>query len=289
MNSTTSHPPALAASSSASPVPLLSHGAVAGTMMRNRFYHAGLGFSYLDTGGPGRVLVALHAHWMQATTFAPLAQVLFPAWRVIAVDQRGHGDSDRAISYTRDDYLGDLAALLDQLAIDHAVLLGHALGGVNAYQFAARHPGRVEALIIEETGAVIQEDTSFSLSWTGCFSSRRVLSERINPQLRPYLLDSMRDTPAGARLAFDARDTVKSGQLLNGDHWADWLASTCPALLIRGRDSQLTDQAQSEEMAARRPNTSLVTLPGGHVVHQDNPAGFLDTVREFLGGLTFLS
>ncbi len=222
---------------------------------------------------------------MEASTFAPLARALFPEWRVIAVDQRGHGDSDRAISYTRDDYIGDLAAFMDQLAMDRAVLLGHALGGVNAYQFAARHPGRVEALIIEESGAVIQEDTFFSLSWTGCFSSRRVLSERIDPQLLPYLLDSMRDTPAGARLAFDPNDTVMSGQLLNGDHWADWLASPCPALLLRGRDSRFSEAAEFEQMAARRANTSLVTLAGGHVVHHDNPAGFLDAVREFLGRL----
>ena len=254
-------------------------------MNRNRFYHAGLGFSYLDTGGPGRILIALHAHWMQATTFAPLAQALSPEWRVIALDQRGHGDSDRAISYTRDDYRGDLAALMDQLAIDRAVLLGHALGGVNTYQFAARNPGRVEALIVEDAGAVIQEDTLFSLDWAGCFSSRRVLSERFDPQLRPYLLDSMRDSPAGAHLAFYPQDTVMSGQLLNGDHWADWLASRCPALLIRGRDNRFSVEAEFGQMAARRPNTALVTLAGGHAVHHDNPAGFLAVVREFLGRL----
>ena len=69
---------------------------------------------------------------------------------------------------------------------------------------------------------------------------------------------------------------------LNGDHWADWLATGCPALLVHGRESRVTATAMVEEMAARRPSTRLVTLDGGHVVHLDNPAGFADAVRSFL-------
>ena len=63
--------------------------------------------SCLDNSGDGPVLVALHGHWMEGVTFAPLAAPLAPlaaplapAWRVLALDQGGHGDSDHAPSYS---------------------------------------------------------------------------------------------------------------------------------------------------------------------------------------------
>lgn len=251
-------------------------------MKRSQFHHDGLTLSYLDTGGDSQTLIALHAHWMEAVTYTQFAAELAPKWRVIALDQRGHGYSDHARSYTRDDYLGDLAALFEHLEIDKAALLGNSLGGVNAYQFAARHPERVKALVIEDIGVVLNTDTSFTLAWVGTFPRREALVERIGERLLPYLQDSFRQTSGGWRLAFDPQELIASQLHLNGDHWADWLASSCPALLIRGRESRLTAQPQIEEMAARRPNTRLVTLDGGHVVHQDNPNGFANAVQEFL-------
>ncbi|MEO6147546.1 MAG: alpha/beta hydrolase, partial [Sulfuriferula sp.] len=213
------------------------------------------------------------------------AAELAPSWRVIALDQRGHGHSDHAKSYMREDYLGDLAALFKHLGINNAVLLGNSLGGVNAYQFAARHPEHVKALIIEDIGTIIAEDASFALAWGGTFPSREALAGRIGQRLLPYLLDSFRNTSGSWQLAFDPHETLESQRQLNGDHWADWLATDCPTLLIRGRESRLTTQAHLEEMAAGRTNTHFVTLDGGHVVHLDNPNGFTNTVQEFLHDL----
>ncbi len=251
-------------------------------MIRHSFQHDGLTLSYLDAAGDGLVLIALHAHLMEALTFAPLAAALAPNWRVIALDQRGHGHSDHAPTYTRNDYLGDIAALYHHLRLEAAVLLGNSLGGANAYQFAARHPELVRAMVIEDIGAVVADDTSFVLDWGGTFATREALEERIGPRFAPYFVDSFRHTLDGWTLAFDPRDMVASQGQLNGDHWDDWLASTCPALLVRGRDSKVTSAEQFEDMAARRPDTALVTLAGGHVVHADNPAGFAQAVKTYL-------
>ena len=166
---------------------------------------------------------------MEAATFAPLAEMLPARWRLIALDQRGHGFSDHAPSYTRVDYLGDIARLLDHIGLRSVVLLGHSLGGANAYQFAARFPDRVSAMIIEDIGAVINDDTSFVLPWAGHYATRAALEERIGEQFVPTLTPSIRETAAGWTLAFDPHDTVQSQKALTGDHWDDWLASSCPA------------------------------------------------------------
>jgi esterase len=254
-------------------------------MRREYFKPDGLRFSYLDAGGAGEPLIALHAHWMEGATFAPLAAALAPEWRVIAPDQRGHGYSDPAKTYAREDYLGDLAALYQHLGIHRAVLLGNSLGGVNAYQFAAKFPERVRALVIEDIGAAIDDDTSFALAWAGIFPTRAALEERVGARFMPYVVDSVREVPGGWRLAFDPADMVNSQLRLNGDHWDDWLASTCPVLLIRGADSRVTKAEHLEELARRRPNTELRVVPGGHVVHFDDLDGFAAAVRGFLRGV----
>jgi pimeloyl-ACP methyl ester carboxylesterase len=136
---------------------------------------------------------------MEGQTFAPLALALLPEWRVIALDQRGHGNSSHAPSYGREDYLGDLAALYAHLKITSAVMLGNSLGGVNAYQFAARHRESVSGLIIEDIGAIIGDDTSFSLPWSGTFSTRQELEETVSARFVPYLKDSFRQVADGWR------------------------------------------------------------------------------------------
>lgn len=256
-------------------------------MQRHTFSHNGLNLSYLDSGNNGPILIALHAHWMEGATFIPLAAALAPHWRVVCLDQRGHGDSDHPATYTREDYLSDLAALLTHLnCTEPVVLLGNSLGGVNVYQFAARHPERVRAMIIEDIGVEIAVDVSFSLAWEGAFKTREELVAHLGPRFLPALQDSFRQTKAGWTLAFNPRDLIISNSFLIGDHWKDWLATTCPALLIKGQESRVTTQAHLEKMAQERPNTVFSTLAGGHVVHLDNPQEFTTVVQEFLQTLT---
>jgi pimeloyl-ACP methyl ester carboxylesterase len=243
-------------------------------------------FSYLDAGGDAPVLIALHAHWMEGATFAPLADALAPAWRVIAPDQRGHGYSDHAATYSRDDYVGDLETLFELLGIDRAVLLGNSLGGINAIQFAARHPDKVRGLIIEDIAAVVQPwDMSFVLKWAGVFPTRDALEKAIGERFVPALKESFREVPGGWKLAFEPAEMIASEKNLEGAYWDDWVASSCPALVLRGRDSRVTNEDVVLEMATRRKNTQAMTLPGSHVLHQDDFARFLTVVKLFLATL----
>ncbi|MFJ9109418.1 alpha/beta fold hydrolase [Streptomyces sp. NPDC102283] len=251
---------------------------------RAAVYVSGRRLSFLDFGGPGRPLLALHGHFGEARTFAALARELGDVCRLVALDQRGHGHSDRPAEYSRIGYVEDAAYVLEHLGIGGAVVLGHSLGGVNAYQLAARHPGLVGALIVEDIGAEVDDDLSFARSWPHRASTRARLLEGLGASAA-YLLEAVREFPDGWGLAFDPQDMNASQQLLNGDHWDDWLAGDCPALLVRGSRSTVLRAEHARAMAARRPRTRLVELPAGHTVHRTVPREFAGAVGEFLRSL----
>lgn len=238
----------------------------------------------MDFGGPGKPLLALHGHYNEALAFAPLAAALAPGWRVIALDQRGHGESDRAGSYERDEYVADVAAFQRHLGVGPVAVLGHSLGGVNAYQFAARYPDKVSELIVEDIGAVVDCDWSFTTRLPGIETSREALAEALGASA-PYLECSFRQSDQGWGFSFDIADTVASQKALNGDHWRDWMSVSCPTLLIHGSHSDELAAGHARDMIARRAGSiRRVELPAGHVVHHDVPDHFADAVAAFLSG-----
>ena len=150
-------------------------------MKRYSFSSKDLELSYVDTGeinSKRGVIIALHAHGMEASTFATFTEKMKSEWRIIALDQRGHGFSEHAATYRREDYINDILNLFKHLRLDKAVLLGNSLGGINAYQFAARYPDKVQAFIIEDAEVNINADMSFTLSWGGIFRTKDELAAR---------------------------------------------------------------------------------------------------------------
>ncbi|MFJ5546145.1 alpha/beta fold hydrolase [Streptomyces sp. NPDC093225] len=250
--------------------------------MREFFVVGGRKLSYLDFGGPGEPLVALHGHYNEASAFAPLAAALAPRWRVIALDQRGHGESEPAASYGRDDYVADVLAFHRHLGLGPVVVLGHSLGGLNAYQFASRHPDAVSGLIVEDIGAVVDCDWSFTTRLPRPAPSREALVEALGAAA-PYLECSFRQQGRGWGFSFGIDDTVTSQKALSGDHWADWTAVSCPTLLVRGTRSDELAADHARDMITRRGGRArLVELDAGHVVHHDAPERFAAAVTDFL-------
>ncbi|MCX5194608.1 alpha/beta hydrolase [Streptomyces sp. NBC_00249] len=246
--------------------------------------------SYLDFGGPGRPLLALHGHLSEGASFAHLAEALGDEWRVVAPDQRGHGDSDRADDYTRAGYLADLVALLEHLELGPVPLVGHSLGGINAYHLAAEHPGLVSALVNLDGPVDLPHQEVSPLAFLARLpytaATREELVAACGP-VGPVLAPGMRPLPGGEgwRLASHPQDTLDSESHVHGDHWEQWLGSHCPALLVHGRSSQVLPGEQAAAMAARRPGTSSVTLEADHFVQLQDPAGVESAVRTFLAGL----
>ncbi|WP_128254393.1 alpha/beta fold hydrolase [Falsirhodobacter deserti] len=253
-------------------------------MRRGSFEHDDLIFSFLDGGGDGKPLLALHGHWMGASDFEDLAADLAPAWRVVALDQRGFGESDHTDRHALPAYISDAVALLDHLGIiDPVPVIGHSFGGIVAYHMAAQHPERVECMVIEDIGVEIADDSApFVAPWAGIYRRREELEAKLGPRLAPYLQRSIERRPEGWQLNFDPDEFLRSEQATNGDHWGVWLASECPALVVGGRASRVCNAEHLKAMADRRKDTMLVMLDAGHSVHVDARKDFGVLCQQFL-------
>jgi len=115
--------------------------------------HGGVSLAYLDVGAGDPPLVLVHGMACDHTHLLPQLRHLSPHHRTIAVDLRGHGHSDKPRgAYTTEVFGDDLLFLFDRLGLDQPVLIGHSLGGSISLALAARHPDRVGALVLLDSG-----------------------------------------------------------------------------------------------------------------------------------------
>ena len=199
----------------------------------------------------------LHGHFGNGRTFERLADSLAPDWRVVAPDQRGHGRSDPAPDYDREGYVADAAHVIEALDLAPAVVLGHSLGGVNAYQLAAHRPELVRAVIVEDAPAQLPERPDFE-AWPAL------------PQ---------RSVAPETALA----DMNRSRRLLAGDHWADWLAGEHPrAAAARARERHASDRAGARD-GESAPEHAPDRVPGRRAHDpRRRPRGLALAVASFL-------
>ena len=253
---------------------------------------SGLRVCYTDFGGSGIPVLALHGTFGRGRIFAGLARELAGVVRIIALDQRGHGRTDRRESYTCDDFVADAAAVVEQLRLAPVVVLGHSRGGITAYQLAARHPELVAGLIIEDVGPVMRQpevaDPVLPVrGWPAAAPTEADLAAALQargiPDASYFLQSAVLASDGRCRFLFDWEDMMAVQLSGVGDWWADWLGSACPALVLRGEHSSMLPAWLATRMAAQRPDTRLVDIAGaGHWVHDDAPRAMAAAISDFL-------
>ncbi|QUD90294.1 alpha/beta fold hydrolase [Phenylobacterium montanum] len=277
---------------------------------RTRFVQVnGLQLCIREWGEAGRpAMVLLHGLRGFSATWRTLAQALSPTWRLVAIDQRGRGESDwdPEANYYTDAYLADLEAVVDGLGLERFVLVGHSMGGTTAYVYAARHPSRVAALVIEDiapgssakgAGAerIMREMSSLPASfetWTDARAYWRSARPSLGEEaLEQRLAESLREDGSGRiTWRYDAagisRVRLNPDPARTVDLWPVVEALQVPTLILRGGQSDFCPEATVGEMIRRNPQISSVTIPGAsHYVHDDAPDPFLQHLRSFLDHL----
>ena len=258
----------------------------------------GLSLHYLDWGGDGPPLVMLHGLTGHAHTWDHTAAALSGRYRVLALDQRGHGDSGWSPSYGGGRMAEDLLAFLDALQLGEVTLMGLSMGGLVAFIFAAAHPERVRDLIVLDIGPEIAvagaRKVAAGLAANRVFSSEDEAVDQaraVNPRptdeaLRHRVRHNLRSRPDGT-LTFKYDDALRErGAIFDRSTdqlWAAWQAVSCPILLVRGDESDILAVETAQRMLASNPRAGLAGVPDcGHSITLDNPQGLLDALNPWL-------
>jgi esterase len=276
---------------------------------RDEFIEAnGLRFHYREWGDTRtkHALILLHGYAETSEVWNEVAADLAREFRVIALDQRGYGQSSRVpdLDYSRSRQIEDLEAIIDALGLRSVTLVGHSMGGANAICYAAEHPEMVTALIVVETAPEVLR--------SGIESVRRLMAtgdkfsslEQAMEAFRPYLpYASSEQVERRVRGSFTVNDdgmyvwdfdpafrdaTVRPpdpdpGQRRVADLWDYADRIQCPTMIMRGAETDMLTPEAIQRLH-RRIAGSRVSLieDAGHHVPTDQPSALALNVREFL-------
>ena len=260
---------------------------------------------YLDWGNKHLPpMVFLHGGALNAHTWDLVSLALRDEYRCIALDQRGHGDSDWSpdADYSMSAQLADTKGFVDHLGLDRFILVGMSLGAINSLAFAIAHPERLNALVIIDAGPEIRRPGSSrirdfvngvadTVTIEGIIEKALQFNPRRDPAiLRRSLMHALRQQPDGSwkwkydRRRFQVLDQEK--HRAERAALADGLQRVaCPTLIVRGGESDVFHEEDGIRLAQRLPDGKFVTVPrAGHTVQGDNPKDLVAELRRFLAG-----
>ncbi|MFF2081476.1 alpha/beta fold hydrolase [Kitasatospora sp. NPDC058162] len=247
-----------------------------------------------DWDGPGQPVVLLHGLAGHSGEWELLAGELSSRHRVVAVDQRGHGASERRPEdVSRAAYVADVTAVVEQLGLRRPVLVGQSLGGHTAMLTAAAHPALVGGLVLVEAGAggpnpeVAGEVGGWLDSWPTPFPSREAAAEFLGGgPVGAGWAAGLEEREDGWWPRFDREVMVASlAELTRRSFLDEWARITCPTLVVLAQ-SGFIPAPEVDEMLRQGPATMAVSVPrAGHDLHLERPEVLHGVLAEFLDGI----
>jgi pimeloyl-ACP methyl ester carboxylesterase len=199
----------------------------------------GVRLAYVEQGSGSPPMLFVHGWTCDHTHFAPQAEHFASRHRVVSVDLRGHGESDKPEQqYTMAGFADDLAWLCQQLDIDRPVVVGHSMGGVIAFEMAARHPDQVGAVVAVDSPLVPPAELASQIPGlveglrspayqdvSRGFASNMLFLPTDDPERKAKIVENVARTPQHVMAsAMECIFSCDTGASLSGCH--------APALLI---------------------------------------------------------
>lgn len=257
-------------------------------------------------------LVLLHGHGNEAHLWDDFVPGVVDHYRVLAVDQRGHGDSswDPEGRYDADTMADDLEAVLEHFEIDRFVLIGFSMGGRVSMAFAGRHPERLAGLVLVDIApeldarGIARIGNEMAEQRAPVFTSIEEYARMLSlnyPAGQPAALQRM--AKYGLRERDDGLFELKMDPNLRGERpntpeakaaedafieqqWQALAKIPCPTLVVRGAASDILSPDTADRMVEEvLQNGTLAVIPqAAHSVATDNPEAFQEAVCQFVLG-----
>ena len=263
-------------------------------------------FHYLEWGAPdAQPILLLHGGHQSAHSWDLVSLHLAQKYRIIALDQRGHGDSEWARNgdYSNLTMAQDAQAFVAAIGLQRPIIMGHSMGGRNTLLMTRMNPEYPGALVIVDVGPETMEAGRKTIS---SFVKRNEIFD----DLEHFIRNVREYDPYRSREHIER--TVKYNMLERADgkyiskcdyrRWrgeievhdenrdaislGDLASFKMPALVVRGANSNILADDAAERFRDALPKGNLVTVPDcGHNVHSQNTLGFIDAVGKFLSSL----
>lgn len=260
----------------------------------------GLRFHFLEWGRPDAPpVLLLHGGNQSAHSWDLVSLHLADRYHVLALDQRGHGDSEwsRDVDYSVDAKAEDALAFVAAQELDRPVIVGHSMGGLVAMRMTLDGAAARRGLVLVDTGPELSEK---GVGIVHNFVANNVEFDDLDEFLDNVVkYDKFRTREHIARTVkynmlrrADGKYVSKVDKRRFGDPSGrrvgldDAKGIDGPVLLVRGAESEVLEADAADRFVAALPEGRLATVAGaGHNVHSANTVGFLEVVAPFLGDL----
>jgi N-formylmaleamate deformylase len=241
-----------------------------------------------DTGKPPVLMI--HGIYDEWESWEPVVDQFMEEYRLVIVDLRGHGRSDKPDQgYTPTDYAADMAGVIETLELAPVPVIGHSLGAVTTAFLAADYPERVKACVLEDPPGRFDSSTASRI--------KPMLEIKHRPEAEVYeFFREIGPSLGEARWRDQARrlkntadgpfvELFDPAQEAPPNVLETMKSVQCPALLMQA-DPEAGGVLPDElaELALQNlPNGEIQRFPGvGHSIHKDTPAAFADAAMSFL-------
>jgi len=238
---------------------------------------------HYEVHGRGPVILLSHGYSATSKMWRGQIEPLTHAHTLALWDMRGHGQSDSPedlAAYSEAATVGDMAAILDAIGAEDAIVGGLSLGGYMSLAFYRAHPARVKALLIVDTGPGFRKDEARA-RWNATAIGT---AERLEREGLAALRSRTREVATGDHRSADGLARAARGMLTQRDASViDCLPTIAvPSLVIVGADDTPFLNA-ADYMANKIPGAEKVIIPdAGHAANIDRPDAFNDAVTRFV-------